>query len=263
MIVDCRVPELRAKVAALSRHLDALEPGSSPAFVLERAAEGTIRLLRLGACLEEGEREGTLLGRLERELATEGSRLLSARSVFHAGVASTAWGGILVAGRSGSGKSTLVTALVERGLDYVTDDAAVALEDGRVSPYPRPIMLRAGARELLGPLGDRFLRVSYDLEGCAPFEYLVPRREATAADPRPIGTVAFLERRGPARGLEATSISTTEAAARLVAHASNGGERRRDLGRACRIAACARRRLVLTSGTPREIAEALLSAGSA
>ncbi len=62
-------------------------------------------------------------------------------ALLHAASASDASGrAVLLPAASGSGKSTLVTALIERGLGYLTDDiSAVDLSSGLIRPYPKPI----------------------------------------------------------------------------------------------------------------------------
>lgn len=62
--------------------------------------------------------------------------------VVHAGVVAVDGQAILIPGTSGSGKSTLVSALVEAGASYLSDEYAILGEDGLVRPYPRPIALR-------------------------------------------------------------------------------------------------------------------------
>jgi hypothetical protein len=68
----------------------------------------------------------------------------------HAGVVEWNGAGILLPGSSMAGKSTLVTALVDAGATYYSDEYAVLDDQGRVHPYRRPISLREGP---LGPAG--------------------------------------------------------------------------------------------------------------
>ena len=60
----------------------------------------------------------------------------------HAGVVGTASGAVLLPGRSFSGKTTLVSALIERGATYLSDEYAVLTPAGRVLPYRRRLSLR-------------------------------------------------------------------------------------------------------------------------
>lgn len=53
---------------------------------------------------------------------------------------------LLMTGESGSGKSTLATTLAMRGWRFLSDEFAfVALDDGRIHPFPRPASLKNGS----------------------------------------------------------------------------------------------------------------------
>ncbi|MCP4959092.1 MAG: hypothetical protein GY925_07460 [Actinomycetia bacterium] len=69
--------------------------------------------------------------------------LHSRAGVFvHAGVVGWNDRAILLPGRSRWGKSTLVEALVRAGAQYLSDEYAILLPNGRIQSYPRPIHLR-------------------------------------------------------------------------------------------------------------------------
>jgi hypothetical protein len=69
--------------------------------------------------------------------------------LLHAGAVADERGAVVIAGSSGSGKSTLVTAFVQRGWSYLTDEVVAIGLDGRVRPYPKPVDLSPNALELL------------------------------------------------------------------------------------------------------------------
>jgi hypothetical protein len=73
-------------------------------------------------------------------------RLLDLRAV-HAGT--IVWNGhaLLLPGSTHSGKSSLVAELLRRGATYFSDEYALIDPDGRVHPYPRPLLLRSGSPE--------------------------------------------------------------------------------------------------------------------
>jgi hypothetical protein len=87
-------------------------------------------------------------------------RLTSFRAV-HAGA--VAWNGraMLLPGATHAGKSTLVAELLRRGATYFSDEYALIDPEGRVHPYPRPLLLRNGqpqqvpalAADLNAPVG--------------------------------------------------------------------------------------------------------------
>lgn len=79
-----------------------------------------------------------LVGELELWVAEHARGLI----FVHAGVVYVDGFAVLLPGRSFSGKSTLVSALVDRGALYGSDEYAVISADGFVHPYPRPISLR-------------------------------------------------------------------------------------------------------------------------
>ncbi len=63
--------------------------------------------------------------------------------MVHAAVVEWQGCGLLLAGAPGSGKSTLCAALVGRGWRLLSDELAlVSLDDGLVTPVPRPISLK-------------------------------------------------------------------------------------------------------------------------
>jgi hypothetical protein len=65
------------------------------------------------------------------------------RRVFvHAGVVGWKGKAILIPGRSFSGKTSLVTALVQAGATYYSDEYAVLDEQGLVHSYPRKLSIR-------------------------------------------------------------------------------------------------------------------------
>jgi hypothetical protein len=73
-------------------------------------------------------------------------RLATLRAV-HAGA--VLWGerALLLPGMSHAGKSSLVAELLRRGATYFSDEYALIDSEGRVHPYPRPLLLRNGCPE--------------------------------------------------------------------------------------------------------------------
>lgn len=82
-----------------------------------------------------------LRGALERHVAESSPT----RVFVHAGVVAVDGSAIVLPGSSYAGKSTLVTAFVELGATYYSDEYAVLDADGLVHAFPRPVNLRSGA----------------------------------------------------------------------------------------------------------------------
>lgn len=87
------------------------------------------------------------------------TRVIERLALLHAVHAGTvAWKGraLLVPGGSHAGKSSLVAELIRRGASYYSDEYALIDEDGRVHPYPRPLLLRNGNPEQTPHLAAEF-----------------------------------------------------------------------------------------------------------
>ncbi len=88
----------------------------------------------------------------------------------HAGVVRSGDRILAIPVASGGGKSTLTAALVNAGLQYLSDEGlCVRYESGHVVPYPKPVSLDRWSRETLGlPSAGDVFEVPYsvdDLDG--------------------------------------------------------------------------------------------------
>lgn len=83
-------------------------------------------------------------------------RVRSVRAV-HAGTVEWRGRAMLFPGATHAGKSALVAELLRRGATYFSDEYALIDAEGRVHPYPRPLLVRDGGSEqrplLAGSLG--------------------------------------------------------------------------------------------------------------
>jgi hypothetical protein len=73
-------------------------------------------------------------------------RLTTLRAV-HAGAVLLGERALLLPGITHAGKSSLVAELLRRGAIYFSDEYALIDSEGRVHPYPRPLLLRNGSPE--------------------------------------------------------------------------------------------------------------------
>ncbi len=135
---------------------------------------------------------------------------------LHAAVVAAGGRAVVLPAYSGTGKSTLtLAALVESGLDYLSDELApIDLARITVAPYPHALCLKSPP-----PPPYTLPRRTLALDG----RYHVPADESGAAAPRnplPIAAVIFLRREGDATPM-LTSMTPASAAARFMAHSLN------------------------------------------
>lgn len=85
----------------------------------------------------------------------------------HGGVARRDDHIVAIPAESGHGKTTLTATLVKTGFDYLSDEALVFADDGRVSPYPKPFALSEWSADKLGvPVrGEETLATAAELGG--------------------------------------------------------------------------------------------------
>lgn len=162
--------------------------------------EGQFHLYRNEQRIEEPVGRWSALFMLERAIRSFVASSARGYLFIHAGVVAWRDAAIVVPGYSRTGKSTLVTALLDRGATYFSDEQAVIDTDGLVHPYPKPLYLRDRPRAV-----DRWRDVT---------------TTAPAGDPRaavPIGLVAKLEF-DPAAGWAVEEVSTARAMMLLGDH---------------------------------------------
>ena len=68
----------------------------------------------------------------------------------HSGVVRSGERLIALPAQSGNGKTTLTAALLQRGFEYLSDEALVLRDATTVLPYPKPLALSPWSRETLG-----------------------------------------------------------------------------------------------------------------
>ena len=141
--------------------------------------------------------------------------------LLHAAAAERDGNVLLVAGPEGSGKSTLVAALVQSGLQYVTDETvAVEVPATTIAPYPKPIALD---RDSVRALGKLIPAASASLEGASE-QLLVPPqaiRPHAIAGPGGVPRLLVLPSYRPGSNTAARPIARAEAAVALAEQAFN------------------------------------------
>jgi hypothetical protein len=74
--------------------------------------------------------------------------------LFHAAALSYHGKGVILAADSGCGKTTLTLALVRQGFKFLSDEAAaLGLNDGELTPYPRSLLVRMGTLKVFQQRG--------------------------------------------------------------------------------------------------------------
>lgn len=106
-------------------------------------------------------------------------RLTNLRAV-HAGA--VAWGGraLLLPGSSHAGKTSLVAELLRRGATYFSDEYALIDAEGRVHPYPRPLLMRNGSPEQSPALAAEYSATAGDSP--APVGWILALRYQPESD---------------------------------------------------------------------------------
>ena len=142
---------------------------------------------------------GRLLDLVEDLFRLEVSYWADDEHIFvHAGVVTHAGMAVVLPGRSGSGKTTLVSALLDEGAAYCSDEMAVIDRAGRVHPFPTPLAIRRDGQ-------DTKQRVPVD-EG---------RLELT---PRKIGLVMALRHDPGLRSWRPRRLAAAQAVIELLDH---------------------------------------------
>jgi hypothetical protein len=150
----------------------------------------------------------------------------------HAGVVAQGGRALVIPGESFSGKTTLVTALVEAGATYYSDEYAVLDADGRVHPFPLRLSIRSNdgsstQERHVGEIGGVAAEESAELAAVVVTRYRSgaewkPRRLSTGQ-----GIVALLANTVPAQERPHEALRTLRrATAGAIMIESDRGEAR-------------------------------------
>ncbi|MGE3808057.1 MAG: hypothetical protein AB7K24_25635 [Gemmataceae bacterium] len=183
-------------VGPLEAYRPFLPPGSQPIDPADAERVYSIIQHEAGYDLLEGTNPlacgtdlPTLFGILESDVQIHLGETAPGRIFVHAGV--VAWQGraILVPGASFSGKTTLVSALLQAGATYYSDEFAVLDRDGLIHPYPRLLSLRVPG----SPLPKRCAPADFGTQaGAEPLQpgiiVLTEFRQQVRWQPKPLST---------------------------------------------------------------------------
>lgn len=119
--------------------------GDSPDFsILIEKVEGEVRLLANDALVAVAGHADELAAELIRVLDEAVIARMKGVFAVHAGAVEWCGRALLLPGATHAGKSSLVAELLRRGATYFSDEYALIDAEGRVHPYPRPLLLRNG-----------------------------------------------------------------------------------------------------------------------
>jgi hypothetical protein len=174
-------------------------------FKLTKIGHDAYQLLRDGAEIGGGTLEETVRG-YEWMLRTHIAKTAPEHLFVHAGTVAHGGRAIVIPGLSFSGKTTLVTALVQAGAVYYSDEYAVFDKAGLVHPYPKPLAIR-----------------SPDARHGSEHHHPEQLGATVGDDPIPIGLVVCSQYRSGAEW-EPVELTPAEAMLELMVHAFKGGE---------------------------------------
>lgn len=169
--------EVGTDIAGLAEAVDHLfEPwatrgpsGGAAYHLFARGADGRPELLRDGCSIQRGNGPGSMLTWVIADVGSRALKDASDHVTVHAGVVARAGVAVMLPAPPDHGKTTTTIGLVEAGFSFLSDEsAAIALDDGLVYPFHRPLMLAPDAMALFPRLRaslpewtDRFRNLNY------------------------------------------------------------------------------------------------------
>lgn len=161
------------------------------------------------AGLDQAELCNQLIEEVVRLAATD----LDSGVALHAGA--VGWNGrcVLFPGMSGAGKSSLVAWFIDKGLSYLTDELCALDEAGGIVGFPRALVLKAGADELVAKFSS--FRDAPTLRAGGNLMICPDRAMVAAPDAHPCGLIVFATYASGA-ALTIEPLSAAKAALKLM-----------------------------------------------
>jgi hypothetical protein len=129
---------------------DVADPGGVVDYRILPPADGRHgALLRGDEMLGRHPKHAIVLGRLVWAINQQVIKGSPDRLLLHASAADLDGVGVLVPAEMESGKTTFVTGLLDRGLGYLTDEAASVTTDLVMEGYPKPLSIDPGAWDVV------------------------------------------------------------------------------------------------------------------
>jgi len=150
--------DCRQVLAAMERYLLPWLPRMDGADAAAADADVEIRIMQTsrparyavelnGRSIASSEAEPSLFALIQQIVDDAFLGRLGPRVAVHAGVVVASGAAIILSGPSGCGKTSLVRELLRQGAEYASDEFAVIDPQGRIHPYPRPLMIRGESGE--------------------------------------------------------------------------------------------------------------------
>lgn len=184
-----------------------------------------VSLVRSGEPIEDcgqGWPQREVMSLLAAVVNGQARRSASDGTVLHAAVFGGPSGVVVLCGDTGAGKSTISAAAARRGWWHLSDDLAlVDVSHGAVTPYPRPLMLRAGSQDVLGGMPEWSAASPAGHERFTAVDRFVPASALGAvipSGPQPLVALGFLQR-GPQAAVQPLRRAQTLHA--LTVHSAN------------------------------------------
>ena len=222
--VDAEDPALADFVRRALRHLEVgatAAGGTADRFVLEWLGPDELEVRRNEHVLFNGE-PTPALAHLMSAINVSGTRSVDDGIVLHCGVAALDGRAILLPGRPGAGKSTTLTALLLRGLGYLSDETGPIGADGRIRPYPKPLVVGPGSWPSVPEAADALV----ELEG-RPMDawWLDPGAfpGGVVTEPLPVGAIVAPQYR-EGSPLQVERLSRAEATTAMASNTFNIAE---------------------------------------
>jgi hypothetical protein len=157
-----------------------------------------------------------LLYLFEKDLTLKLQRLRADLLFLHAGALEYHKRAVLLVAPSGSGKSTMTWALLQSGLNYLSDELApIDLDTFRVSPYPHALCLKSDPPEPFA-VPSSTLRTEYTLH--VPTSYFQRKLQK---EPIRLSAILFVRYKPRSHMPTMRAVSGAEAAARVYSNCLN------------------------------------------
>lgn len=141
--------------------------------------------------------------------------------IHAAGLADPERRGVVICAASGTGKSTLATALATDGWSYLSDETVAIDDDGSVTGFPKPLVLKHGGRGLFPELVEHSVTAGDNRSMLLPASVT----GASTVDALKVQAVVLLTPGDPATPVEVRPIHRCDAVAAMLSQTMDADRR--------------------------------------